>query len=679
MGGRAALPDVVPLTERLQLAFSGRLNALPDTTRNALLIAAIDDLGDAGTVLRATVASGWPEDALDLAERSGLVQVTGGQLSFRHPLVRTAVRTSATLSQRRHAHAALAAVLTGDEQADRRLWHEALASIAPDPGLAVALEEAAIRSRTRAAHGSAATAFRRAAELSVEDGPRLRRLLAGAQASWAAGDPGQSRAAIAMALPVATGRTRAELLQLDGVIEARTGDVRNAISILLEAAAAADSSSLLLELMMEAAEAAVYAGDYARLVDIGARTAAIDSATDPNRFRQDALGGLAAMFSGDHEKAASLLAAAIAGAKQLDNVESLVWAARLTSLATTHGDGLPSAARAVAIARERASLSLLPVALQEQSTALVGHGQFSLAYAAAEEAVRLSRDFGQQWGARWSLANLATIDALRGHEQHAREHAEAALELAASSGAAFIAAFANRALALLDLTLGRPSTATDRLLELTADDVAYPNPVIALLSIPDLVEAAARAGRLVEVADRLQRYGDWSARSASQARSALLARCRAVAGSGEERSEFERAIALGLTLSPFQQARTELLYGEWLRRGREPRAARAHLRKAVEAFRLLGLAPWQQRAELELRATGETTQSSDAPALHELTAQELQIARLVAAGMTNRQIAGQLFLSPRTIDYHLRKMFVKLGLTSRTELHRMMALQSTPA
>jgi DNA-binding CsgD family transcriptional regulator len=243
------------------------------------------------------------------------------------------------------------------------------------------------------------------------------------------------------------------------------------------------------------------------------------------------------------------------------------------------------------------------------------------------------------------------------------------MELAAiSGGTSLIAGFAEWSLGLLDLTLGRPSEATDRLLLVSAGERPESNPLTALWSIPDLIEAAARSERLDETSDRLGSYTEWVKASPSPARLSLLARCRALAGEGGEREQFETALAPEAALSPFEYARTELLYGEWLRRGRKRREARPYLRRAADLFRQVGAPPWEERAASELRATGETARRRNPSTLDELTPQELQIAGLVAVGMTNRQVAAQLYLSPRTIDYHLRKVFSKLGVASRTEL-----------
>ena len=234
-----------------------------------------------------------------------------------------------------------------------------------------------------------------------------------------------------------------------------------------------------------------------------------------------------------------------------------------------------------------------------------------------------------------------------------------------------IGEFAMWALGLLELTLGRPSEATDRLLIVSDGGRAESNPLTGLWSIPDLIEAAARSERLEETVDRLERYGEWVEDSPSPARLSLLARCRAVVSEGEWRGQFEASLQAGTGLSPFEQARTELLFGERLRRNRARREARPHLRRAADLFRQVGAPRWEERAEVELRATGETARKRDPSTLDELTPQELQIAGLVASGMTNRQVAEQLYLSPRTIDYHLRKVFSKLGVASRTQLMQM--------
>jgi DNA-binding CsgD family transcriptional regulator len=225
-------------------------------------------------------------------------------------------------------------------------------------------------------------------------------------------------------------------------------------------------------------------------------------------------------------------------------------------------------------------------------------------------------------------------------------------------------------LGFLELAVGRPGDAAERMLAVT--DLSEPsvNPLVALPAIPDAVEAAARCGRADEVAGRLAAFETWTAAAPADTRRALLARCQALLEVGPPDQAFGEAVTRAQALPPLQRARTELLYGEWLRRERRRQDARVHLRSALELFHSLGATPFAERTEAELRATGETARKRDPSTLDDLTPQELQIAGLVADGLTNREIAAQLFLSPRTIDYHLRKVFSKLGIASRTALVR---------
>jgi DNA-binding CsgD family transcriptional regulator len=676
--GRAALPEATPLSARLRSAFLGRIDALPVNTRTALLIAALDDAEDVATALAAVSDAGLPPDVFDSAEEAGLLRVADSRIRFRHPLVRSAVIDSSTHSQRQGAHLALAAALSGAD-ADRRAWHQALATVAADEEVAATLEASARRYQERGGHASAATAFARAAELSTDGEARISRLAAAAETAWAAGEAERSREMIARALPLATGPLRPKLLYLRGVIEARTRDGRGAVAMLVEAASASEDDSFRLEVLTLATEAAMYAGDRAQATDLGARASRIRPRSETDRFRVAALGGIAAAFAGDFRQAATLLLEATQRAEELDDPHALLWAARAAAIRSTPRDGLPHASRAIAIARDRGLLSILPVALSHQSSGLIGHGRFKLAYAAAEEGIRLASDFGHTWGVGRNLANLAMLDAVRGDEASAHAHGGEARELGASSGAVLIGEFAESALGLLELTLGRPSEATDRLLMVSDDERADSNLFTGLWSTPDLIEGAARCGRLDETVDRLDRYTEWVQQAPTPTRTSLLARCRALAGEVNVAEQFEIALAGTAGLSPFEQGRNELLYGEWLRRGRKGREARAHLRRASDLFREVSAPPWGERAEAELRATGETARRRDPSTLDQLTPQELHIAGLVAGGMTNREVAEQLYLSPRTIDYHLRKVFSKLGVSSRTELIQMGVPEPQPA
>jgi DNA-binding CsgD family transcriptional regulator len=681
--GLVPMPVATPLTPRLEGVFRQRIRQLPWDTQTALLIAAADNTGDVAAVLQAAAGLRLPADALDPAQKTALIQIRGTNVSFRHPLVRSALYQAATLSQRQRAHAALAAALSGYENTDRRVWHQAMATLTGDEEVAAALEASARRAQLRGGHASAATAFLRAAELSTDDSRRSQRIAGSAQAAWAAGQPDRAREIIKRGLPLASGDTRAGLLHLSGVIEARTGSLRNAYAMLREAADACTDPSSALEMLSEAAEAASFSGDREALEELGQLVVRISAADELDsfgtldRFKIAALRGFSRLSAGDHDEAQAQLADALDRAATLSDPHTLLSAADVASVSKGPGAGLPYVNRVVDLARRDGLLSLLPLALRRQAAELVWSSQFDLAYAAAQEGYRLSLDLG--YGSAGHLVYMAVVEAAWGREQDARAHAEEALALSLRRGSGFPTIAAEWTLGLIEMTAGRPAEAADRLLTLTAPGRPDSHPVIALLAMPDAVETAVRAGRRGEAVERLALIRDWVAVAPTEARRAALARCEALLGERDADEAFGEAIALGPGLPPLDRARTELLYGERLRRDRRRIEARVHLRAALEAFRGLGAVPWAERAEAELRATGETMRKRDPSTVDQLTPQEFQIAGLVSAGLTNREIATQLYLSPRTVDYHLHKVFTKLGIASRTELVRHGLPQRGPA
>ena len=378
------------------------------------------------------------------------------------------------------------------------------------------------------------------------------------------------------------------------------------------------------------------------------------------------LNGIAAELNGDYDRAAALTTEASDIADRLVNPRCLIWLAGTVGRAGNWGDGLRHAARAVRLARERGYVATLPHALQAQASQLIGLSRFDLAYAVAHEARQLALDLGFPWAAGWALADLAYVDALRGDEELARAHLKELEQLTTSTSPA-VPAGINRALGMLALGLGRPSEALDRLLASIALVRPQSNPML-VCGVPDAMEAAARAERSEEMAEHLARYAAWVESFPNPARRALLARCRALVDEADAEHQFAEAIGLVDALAPFDRARTQLLYGEWLRRERRRTDARPHLRAALETFEQLRVSPWAERARSELRASGETARRRDASTRDQLTPQELRVADLAAGGLTNAEIGAQLFLSPRTIDYHLRKVFSKLEIASRGDL-----------
>jgi DNA-binding CsgD family transcriptional regulator len=670
LGGREPLPEGIPLTPRLRGIFRRRIEEVPAPCRSALLACAADNTGDVVTVLRAAAELGLTAEALAPAEHADLIRIEGGAIVFRHPLVRAALYDAAPLSERRRVHSALASALDGDEHADRRAWHQAMAALTGDERVAAALEESAHRARRRAGHASAATAFQRAAELTRDHTRLAPRLASAAAAAWDAGQPDRARELVVRALRFADPALRARLLHLRGTIEARAGDRRDAVATLLEGVALSTDPSQTLEMLLEAAEAAADTGDPATAGRLADRAAGIATRTMRDELSKAVLIGFGKLFSGDQESARASFEHVQRLATELgDDPRAQMWAANAASLASELGAGLPFASRAVDIARRNGLLSVLPVALEGQAMEALWRGHLDLAYAAAEEGRLLSLDLGT--GRDWPLVAMAWVEAVRGREDDARGHAEQVLATAHRSGETFLPTTARMTLGLLELTIGRPDAAAELLLELTTADRPEINPIVALSAVPDAIEAIMRAGRPAALAERpLTRFRDWADGAPTDGRRSLLARCEALVGRGSPEPAFERALELATTLAPFQRARTQLLYGEWLRRERRRTDARTHLRAAAETFGALGATPWQARADAELRATGETARKREPSTLDQLTPQEFQVAELVAAGMTNRAIGAQLFLSPRTVEYHLRKIFSKLGIASRTELVR---------
>jgi ATP/maltotriose-dependent transcriptional regulator MalT len=328
-------------------------------------------------------------------------------------------------------------------------------------------------------------------------------------------------------------------------------------------------------------------------------------------------------------------------------------------------------ARAVAARRAARTVSALTVALANLAMAEAALGRWPTAIDNAREGLQLARETGQHATAGYFLAMLASIAAEQGHTQDCQQLAEDALAIATQLGLAVVAALAAWTLATLELTQGRPAAALDRLLALHSAQQPTGHAPIALLATGTLVEAAARAGRLEAMeahVARFERWAQWDPRTWTQV---IARRCRALVSDDQDgERHFAAALATdGIGELPFELARTELLYGEWLRRARRRADARPHLRAALEGFERLDAAPWAERARAELRASGETARKRDPSTLQQLTPQERQVTRLAAQGLTNRQIAEQLFVSRHTVGYHLHKLYAKLGITSRAELH----------
>jgi DNA-binding CsgD family transcriptional regulator len=657
----------------VEKTYAERIGHLPAAAQQLLVLAAagssphLSELGRAAQALDLQVA------ALEPAERDGLIWVADGRILFRHPLVRSAAYRAATFAQRQSAHAAWANSLVSPADADRRAWHLASAASGPDEAVAAELEKTAERARARSGHAAAAAALERAAELSPDDDKRARRLVGAASAAWNAGRVAPARLLVDEAEPLATDpRLRAELLFVRGSIELTLGRPADANRLLLDAvaeAAAAGDIARAMELLPLATHAAGISGDMAAVVHAVDRLRTLGD-TPPGPARS-LLVGIGALLTGDPEAGISALRETIARVSDLGDPRALAtWGAASAVFLGQDAQAIALLSRAIALARARGAIAPLSFAIERRAYLLAWQGRAAEAHIDAEEGLNLAVETGLENSAAQDRAVLALVAALRGDEATARGEADRALAIAEKRGLAHVWGTATWALALIDLGAGHFEAAARRLDGLSEPRPGRVHPWFAVRCIPDLVEAAARCGRAAAAKEPLQRFAAWTEQfDASWARP-LVARCHGLLAEGDEA---ERRLLEALRLhqegdSPFQRARTQLCLGEVLRRGRKRVEAREHLRAALEAFEHMGAQPWAARAHAELRASGESARRRDPSTLSQLTPQELQIARLVGEGAINRDVAAQLFLSPKTVEYHLHKVFQKLDITSRTEL-----------
>ncbi|MGW4693794.1 AAA family ATPase [Kitasatospora cineracea] len=722
----------LPPAGRLRLAYHGQVSRLPGRTQRWLLLAALEETGALEVLLRAAAESGLDAADLAPAEEQGLLKVdlTAGRVAFRHPLLRSAVADRAPLVDRLAAHRALAAA-HGPAEPLRRAWHRALAATGRDADAAGELAAAAGAAAARGGHTGASAAYERAARLSPDPGLARRWTVEAVEAALEAGEVDRAeRLALAADRPDADPVTRAHLLFARGVAEFWRGEHGPAHRRLTEAAAlvADPHPGPAARVLVQAVHVAWYDGLPAVRDTLTALTALPLPADDPLepvvRYLAAALGplvgeqgqepdadpagaggagvgvegegvegtgagraGVGAPAAGAGPAGAGGTGAGRAGAGAVDagrasaggptlpeaeRAARAAGAAVPVDLALACGAGLVPghdaevldlARRLVREGREAGAFGTLPTLLFFLAEAELFDGRPGLAADHAAEALGLARDTGQPLWTGQLHGFLAYLSAVRGDGDPCREQAAAAF---ARGGAG--APWARWALGVLDLGAGRAEDAFGQLAALTGGPHAHH--VSAVRAVPDLVEAAVRLRREERTAGPLAGFERWAARADRPWARALVHRCHALLAP-DELAEDRYLAALAEHAEqprPWEQARTELLYGEWLRRGRRKAEARAPLRSAEQAFRRLGAGPWAERARLELDATGGPAAAGPDRTVAGLTPQESQIVRLAAQGLSNREIAAQLFLSARTVGHHLYKAYPKLGVGSRTEL-----------
>ena len=685
LAGTEPLVEPLPTGPGVQRSFERRIGRLPEETQKALLLVAASQSGSIDEIRRATEGFGTTLAALGPAEVAGLTANDGLRIQFRHPLMRAAVYHGATAPDRRAAHAALASVLTGAKSLVPRAWHLAAAAQGEDEAVAATLERAAIESRRRSGLAAASRAFERAARLTPDPERRAARLHEAGTDAYAGGESQRGIALLDEAFELAAGiPLRAAIAHSRARAEMWTGSPARARRILLAAVdqiEATDPANATL-MLVDAATTAIQEGDSEGNIE-GSTTVALQVAERAYRLGLRAGGQPAAAAAGAYgkalfafrrpEEAHRLLLQSL---EAIDAGQSLQLAVQLINAATMflyfeEFDRMRAPLeRLIATARASSAPGALPYALGHLSELDFRTGRWAQAYAAASEAVALATEMDHRFSLIYALACLSWIEAARGLEADCRAHMTQMIGVSPHARTV-VGAYGARIGGLLSLGYGRNQEAIKYLEPLAralrSDIVAAP---FLFQEMPDLIEAYVHSGRRTDGEAALETFKDQIREAPGSWVRAAAERCR-----GLLEDDFQPAFIAALelhdrTTMPFERARTELCYGERLRRAKQRGEARTHLHSALEVFETIGADPWAERARNELRAAGETVRRQT-PVVDELTLQELQVALKVAEGATNREAAAALFISPKTVEAHLSRIYSKLGLRSRTELaHR---------
>ncbi len=676
LAGREGLEEPIAFGAGVERAFAARFDSLDDDARRAVLIAAAGDILDSATLVTA-IGEPPASDALVRAEQAGLMSLSEGLVRFRHPLVRSAVYQTAGPEARRDAHASLASALPDDPL--RQAWHLAMATTGPDETVAARLEAVADEARARGGYLAAARALERAARLSEDSSDRGRRLLASASDSILAGRVERAFAILdeTAELPL-DAAARIQVSHLRARAELFGGDPMTSHQILVELAEdiekeQPDQAAMLL------AEACLpcLATAQGRLgLKTAERAYALAANAAPETRVTAALILMQALFvTGEIRRSELLLDEYLPVIEAADPFEAVQFIQGPT-LNLIYLERFDEARRLVSrvlsAARSSGALSMIVVPLGCVAELEYRIGNWTAALAASTEATRIGTET-MSVNLPYFLAVLARLEAARGHEAEARELTAKARALAGEKLSDAIFAYSGLALGLLGMGLARYD---DVVVEL--EPVAQftkrnevDNPAM-LLWHADLIEAYVRLGRTTDAERILERLEAAAVETGRTPQAAAL-RCRGILASKDEfEAHFLEAIRVHQeTNVPFELARTELSFGERLRRAGRRADARLPLRSALATFERLGAAPWAEHARGELRSTGEAAQKRVEAPTESLTAHELQVALAVAEGATNKEVAARLFVSPKTIDFHLRNIYRKLDIRSRTELARL--------
>jgi DNA-binding CsgD family transcriptional regulator len=675
LAGGFGLPGAGSVSGRIEASFRRQMEALPGLSQRLLRLVATDPSGDPCLVRQAARRLGIPAVAEAPAVEAGLVEF-GYQVVFPHPLLRSVAYRSASAHERRELHGALAAVTDAAADPDRRAWHRAHATAGPDEHVAAELEDSASRAQARGGMAAAAAFLAHAVLLTVDRNRQTERALAAAQASVQAGMFEQ-----AMALLV-----RAESGPLDDLQSARIDLLRGQVvfasglgndapPLLLKAAGRLEPLDLELarETYLSAWMAALFAGhlaDAGDLLEVSRAARTLPAPRHPPRPVDIALDGLTLLVTEGLGAAAPTLrrAARVAAQADADDERALTWGWLAQAAASAAWDDETwhtLLVRQVRVARDVGALDQLPVSLGALGTSTAWRGEFAETASLIAEADAICHATGSR-AAPFAAMMLA---ALRGDEDEVVALVETTIAMSMAGGQGIAATYARWATAIFWNGHSRYELALPAARE-AADDM--PGLFVSMWALPELVEAAARCGELGVATDAFARLAEITRPAGTNFALGIEARARALVTEGAAAEDHYRAATdrLGRTRLRTDQTRSHLLYGEWLRRRNRRADARRQLRIAHEMASEIGMTAFAERARLELLATGETVRKRTVADVGTLTAQETSIARLAAEGRTNPEIGAQLFVSARTVEWHLRKVYTKLGIRSRRELRR---------
>jgi DNA-binding CsgD family transcriptional regulator len=659
------------LYSRIEASFLGRVQQLTEATQRLLLLAAAEPTGEIALLWRSAAELGLEADAMAPAVGDGLLEL-GTRVAFRHPLLRSAIYRDASPAARQAAHRALAAATDAEADPDRHAWHLARAALGPDEEIAAELERSAGRAQARGGVAAAAAFLSRSAELTLDPGLHARRSLEAAGAKQLAGAPEEALTLLSAAAEGPLGELdRAMLQRLNGQIALDLRRGGDAVPLLLGAARSLEplAAELARETYLEALRAASVAGR----LGSGMRAAAAAARRAPPgpgepRAIDALLDGLAIRFTDGYAASAEPLALALAAIRDDGGRGGNVrwpWLGRRVAPDLFDDDAWHAlATRNVAIARESGALAVLPLALNLLALVRCFEGELRDAGTLIDEADGIT----EATGTPPIVFGRMLLAGCRGDERAALPLIETGEATAIARGEGVVLTFGEHARALLYNASGQHEKALA-----PAKSASYRDELmVSVWALPELVEAAARCGRTEVAAAAMDRLAERTSAAATDLALGIEARARALVSDNDAAEALYREAVdrLGRSRFVYDLARAHLLYGEWLRRQHRRSDAREPLRAASELFAGRGAAAFADRARRELLATGETVRARAPDARDQLTAQESQIAQLARAGLSNPEIGARLFISPRTVQYHLRKVFAKLDITSRNQLVR---------